>query len=423
MIRSIKQTGCDSFITLHLVVLPDSVILNKFLCPGYSFNFNGTIINIPGTYRDTLINQLGCDSIVILHLKNGITSSSNLVATVCSNYPFQIGNKFYNQNGIYFDTLTNYLGCDSFITLQLTVNPVSNSTLQKSICKNNPYYFHKLWLNVTGVYFDTLSNYLGCDSIISLNLKVSDTSLTILQSTICNHQSLNFHHQSLTKSGIYFDTLKNQSGCDSILQLQLTVIPSSSVIINESVCSNKPYQFNKKLIDSSGVYYDTMQNYRGCDSIITLQLRMYPQHPIVKNVLGRLTAYGSGYDKVTWINCDNKKPLSTANPYDVNESGNYAVVVEQDNCNDTSDCEYIDIDCNLIAMPNPAKDDIQVEIKCGDKSFHIELTDVLGRKLFQDDIKYQDKFTLYRNGLSSGIYFVFLYNEHHVKMVQKVVWE
>jgi len=83
----------------------------------------------------------------------------------------------------------------------------------------------------------------------------------------------------------------------------------------------------------------------------------------------------------------------------------------------------VDIDCHLLATPNPAKDNIHIKIKCGDKAFHLVLTDVLGRALIKQEIKNQDELELLRNGLAAGIYFLYLYNEHDVKMVQKMVWE
>ena len=150
---------------------------------------------------------------------------------------------------------------------------------------------------------------------------------------------------------------------------------------------------------------------------------MYPEHPRVTNVLGKLTAFGSGYDQLYWLNCDTKSFVSSANPYDVNESGNYAVVVKQGNCSDTSACINVDISCYLEATPNPAKDEMTIKIKCGDKAFHVLLTDVLGRTLMYDEIENVGQFTLYRNRLPSGIYFLYLSNKHFVEMVKKVMWE
>jgi len=65
------------------------------------------------------------------------------------------------------------VGCDSIITLNLTVRPVSSSSITQSICQGNSYQFGGLLRNTSGVYLDTIANSLGCDSIVTLNLTVN----------------------------------------------------------------------------------------------------------------------------------------------------------------------------------------------------------------------------------------------------------
>ena len=69
--------------------------------------------------------------------------------------------------------MQNYLGCDSIITLHLTVNPISTNILNQSICAGDAYVFNGHSLTVGGTYKDTLQNYLGCDSITTLTLTVN----------------------------------------------------------------------------------------------------------------------------------------------------------------------------------------------------------------------------------------------------------
>ena len=416
--------GCDSILTLHLNVKQVShKTISSSICSNHTYLFNGHALNTAGTYYDTLTNYVGCDSFITLYLSIKPVSNKTINQTICANHPYTFNGHALSSSGTYRDTLVNHFGCDSFITLHLTVKPISTANVNNTICKNNPYYFNQHWLDSSGLYKDTLVNYAGCDSFISLQLVVKPISITNSQSSICGNQTYSFHHQLLNHSGVYHDTLQNYLGCDSTVILHLQVNISSSSNVTESVCSNRPYHFNHLYLDSSGIFHDTIPNYSGCDSTITLNLTMYPEHPRVTNVLGKLTAFGSGYDHLYWMNCYTKSFVSSANPYDVNESGNYAVVVTQGNCSDTSACINVDISCYLEATPNPAKDEMTIKIKCGDKAFHVLLTDVLGRTLMYDEIENVGQFTLYRNRLPSGIYFLYLSNKHFVEMVKKVMWE
>lgn len=61
---------CDSIITLYLSVTPTlyADAVEKTICPGESFTWNGKDYNRAGLYIDTLLSSLGCDSIETLVL-------------------------------------------------------------------------------------------------------------------------------------------------------------------------------------------------------------------------------------------------------------------------------------------------------------------------------------------------------------------
>jgi len=71
------------------------------------------------------------------------------------------------------------VGCDSVITLNLTVNQPSNAVIADTICAGASYVFNGLSIGTSGVYSDTLLNYVGCDSIVTLNLHVSSCTFSI----------------------------------------------------------------------------------------------------------------------------------------------------------------------------------------------------------------------------------------------------
>ena len=92
--------------------------------------------------------------------------------TICSGEFFVVGSSIYDSTGVYVDTLTSLLGCDSIITTNLTVLTISGGTVinNQTICfgdsivvGNNIYYDD-------GVYSDTLQDVNGCDSIIITTL-------------------------------------------------------------------------------------------------------------------------------------------------------------------------------------------------------------------------------------------------------------
>lgn len=103
---------------------------------------------------------------------SGCASSSTLNITNCG--PYTLNAQTYNTSGNYTQILPNgnYLGCDSTINLNLIVNQPSTSTLTVTNC--GPYTLNAQTYNSTGIYTQTLvgDNYVGCDSTITLNLTV-----------------------------------------------------------------------------------------------------------------------------------------------------------------------------------------------------------------------------------------------------------
>ena len=238
--------------------------------------FNGVSLNTSGVYRDTLVNAIGCDSFLVLNLTVNDTTKKDSFLTVCKNknYPIIFNGVSLIASGTYKDTLTNVKGCDSFVYLHLIVNDVSTSILLDTTCKNYPKLFNGSLLNVSGLYRDTLVNSKGCDSFIFYSLFVKDTSKFDSFYTICKKQSVVFNGVSLNTSGIYRDTLVNAIGCDSFLVLHLTVNEATKKDSFLTICKNKNYPviFNGQILNTSGVYQDTLVNSKGCDSFLFLIL-------------------------------------------------------------------------------------------------------------------------------------------------------
>ena len=121
--------------------------------------------------------------------------------------------------------------------------------------------------------------------------------------------------------------------------------------------------------DSTGIYYDTLLNVLGCDSVLVIDL-------VVSDVNVDVTvsgdtlfseSFGSTYQ---WIDCDSNVSIigETNQSYIPTLSGNYALVVTGiDGCSDTSSCVIIDfldapslVKIDLQFIPNPTSGVLKV---------------------------------------------------------------
>jgi len=273
--QAVFQTAfdCDSTVTLNLEVLPvDLTELAESICLGESVTFQGDVLTLPGTYTATLQNAAGCDSTVSLTLTVFPLSASSLSATICQGETFPFNGTNLTQAGIYSVTLSNQYGCDSVVNLNLIVNPVSSGTASRAICLGDTLEFDGQPLTQPGTYFATFQNTLGCDSIVSLNLSVLPATADTVQAAVCQGKSYVFQSDTLNQAGNYTTLLQNAAGCDSTLTLRLQVLPVYQTPLSAQICTGQSYPFDGKQLNTAGTYTAKLQSAAGCDSTVTLTL-------------------------------------------------------------------------------------------------------------------------------------------------------
>ena len=270
--------GCDSLITFNLSVIPvetstDSIEICESLLP---FNWNGNNYTAAGNYSLTLTGSSGCDSIAVLHLSVIPAAPGSTSVSVCSNQlPFAWNGNSYTAGGSYPVTLTSGTGCDSLATLHLTVNDIALTTVSLTICHNQlPYNWNGQACAAAGTYSSTFTGSNGCDSVVTLNLSVSSTVTGYTVISVCADQlPYMWNGNAYQSGGTYSITLTGSGGCDSVAVLQLTVNNASASTTDVTVCSSAlPYTWNGNQYTGSGTYTAELMNASGCDSTAVLHL-------------------------------------------------------------------------------------------------------------------------------------------------------
>ncbi len=175
------------------------------------------------TYKAVALLSNGCRDTAFVTVVVKPISQNQITQTLCFGQTTIFKGETLTQSGIYRDTLTNVLGCDSIITLNFLVKPKAEKLINAGICNGQSYTFKGKQINLPGKYYDTLTTILGCDSFIVLNLSVNNFVIGEASIAICQGQSYNFNGRQLTQAGQYVDTLVSVAGCDSILTLSLAV--------------------------------------------------------------------------------------------------------------------------------------------------------------------------------------------------------
>lgn len=169
------MAGCDSTIVLHLTIHASSkTIDNIHACDSFLWDQNGNLYLASTTDSVHYSSIGGCDSAFLLQLTVSPSYHSLLDTTLCSCYRWPVTDSLYCHNTQQSLPMTTSEGCDSTLSLRLTILPTDTIHLADTLCHGTTLVWHHLLCDHSGIYqFDTINRY-GCDSIVLLQLEVTN---------------------------------------------------------------------------------------------------------------------------------------------------------------------------------------------------------------------------------------------------------
>lgn len=191
-----------------------------------------------------------------------------------------------------------------------------------------------------------------------------------------------------------------------------------------SICEGEDYQASTLLLSEAGSYNVSYLTSEGCDSIVQLQLTVNPipdNTILLEDFTLSASQAGASYQ---WLNCADNQPIPFQNEqsYTPDENGAYAVQVTLNECVNTSECINVELTDvkdiaaeNLGVYPNPSNGDFQMVLNVGDE---VSFYNGAGALVFQQSILQSgvNRFHLDR----VGIYQVVI-NRDGNTMVKKIV--
>lgn len=245
-------------------------------CQGQTYSLGKSVYNTAGTYKDTIVEN-GCLKIVQTTLSFLTASLDTIKRSLCYGDTIYIRGKAVSQSGIYYDSLINRFGCDSVLMFDIKVLAATPSTtsLYDTICLGESRVFNNQTLTSSGTYVAKYTNVLGCDSTVTFYLTVITPVIISRNISICSGDTFKIDTFKFTKTGKYNISYKSGKNCDSTIEVNLIVNPSYFFSSKASTCLGKSVTFFGQNYSISGLYYKTFQTSNGCDSIYEMDLHIY----------------------------------------------------------------------------------------------------------------------------------------------------
>lgn len=412
-----NKAGCDSIITVNLTIKKStSSNLKIKSCTNYKSPSGKYTWNTTGQYEDTIKNKIGCDSLITINLTMGKANANTIAVKGCDRYVSPSKKRTWTISGQYKDTIINSTGCDSVLTINLTMGKSTASTINPKACNGYKSPSGKsVWVN-SGTYLDTIMNRAGCDSLITIKLTINKKTFSQIGPKSCNQYTSPSGKYTFNVSNSFFDTIPNKAGCDSIILIDLIINTKTNKTISQTVCKRLVSPSGKHVYTVSGKYFDTTVNRKGCDSIITINLTVNSVNTIVTQNKTKLTAASVG-GFYQWLDCNNNYvPISGEinQTYTVTAIGKYAVKVTEGLCTDTSVCiniptlsiEKSGFTNYLSVFPNPAAGQFTMSSAIPLNNATIKIINTLGEIVFQKNNVDGTRLNLDISNHSNGIYFI-----------------
>ena len=290
-----NAAGCDSTVTLNLTV-NHSTTGDTAAVACDSFEWYGVTYTETPAVAPTHVftNAAGCDSTVTLNLTVNHSNSGDTAAVACDSFEWY--GVTYTETPAVAPThvFTNAAGCDSTVTLTLVVNHSNSGDTAAVACDSFEWYGVTYTETPAVAPTHVFTNAAGCDSTVTLTLIVNHSNTGDTVAVACD--SFEWYGVTYTETPAVTPThvFTNAAGCDSTVTLNLTV--NHSTVGDTAATAVDSFEWYGVTYTESGDYTYTTTNAAGCDSTVTLTVTI------------------THYDSVTVVLSVNDASMGTTNP-------------------------------------------------------------------------------------------------------------
>ena len=335
-----NHLGCDSVVTLHLTINHSNTgDTTAVKCDNFTWH-GTTYTTTPATSPTyTHANHLGCDSIVTLHLTINHSNTGDTTAVKCDNFTWHGTTYTTTPATSPTYTHTNAAGCDSVVTLHLTVNHSNTGDTTAVECDQFTWHGTTYTTTPTLAPTYTYTNRLGCDSVVTLHLTINHSSTGDTTAAVCDNFTWHGTTYTTTPTTAPTYTHINAAGCDSIVTLHLTVNHSNTGDTTATACDNFTWHGNTYTTTPTTAPTYTHTNAAGCDSVVTLHLTI--NHSNIGDT------FAVKCDNFTWYGTTYTATPATAPTYThTNATGCDSVVTLHLTINHSNTGDTTAVECN-----------------------------------------------------------------------------
>ncbi len=397
------SAGCDSTVNLALTVNPKKVTdIVRVICEGESVTVGTEVFTANGDYTTHLQTSAGCDSTVNLALTVNPKKVTDISREICEGESVTVGTDVFTANGNYTTHLQTSKGCDSTVNLALTVNPKKVTDISRIICEGESVTVGTDVFTANGDYTTHLQTSAGCDSTVNLALTVNPKKVTDIVRVICEGESVTVGTEVFTANGNYTTHLQTSKGCDSTVNLALTVNPKKVTDISIIICEGQSVTVGTDIFTANGNYTTHLQTSAGCDSTVNLALTVnqVPSTPAITQsndtLYSNVIIAGASY---YWYKAAVLVATTTVPYYKFASQGTYTLKITNSDCESPLSASFNTVstgiknnklDVIFSVVPNPNNGQFVLKITAAkNETYQILMYNVAGQEIRKEEMSLQ----------------------------------
>lgn len=217
----------------------------------------------------------------------------------------------------------------------------------------------------------------------------------------------------------------------SLGKRDLYTLRLSSCLLNSSLSLNecKYFKYGGRIFDSSEVYEVLIAGKNGCDSLVTVSLTVKTVNDTITTAGSVISAKSTAATSYQWVNGPSYSAIAgaTSASYTATATGNYALIITEKGCTDTSDCMNViglgikDATNGLAVSvyPNPSKGVFHIQFAQSTQA-KVAISSMEGRLLEQSSMD-GTEYKIDLSNLSSGVYFLNISTKDGVQKTIKLL--
>jgi len=274
------QYNCDSTVNYFLIVLEEinPTTIDTFLCAGecYEPPYVGSNKLCTTNFSEEVYQSIdGCDSLVFINvvIERDLTNKSK--RTICVGDCITIGDSLICESGQYDILLLSSTNCDSLVSVDLTVSDEIIYEVREIICEGEEFEKEDTILTTAGQYEFYYESFFGCDSTVIIDLVVGEETFGRVSQDLCigeQFEVMDGKGSIIRAGGDYNFVFSSILGCDSVVTFSVTQIDTISVNLSDTICAGDSLMLGNFAISTAGKSRIVLTSAENCDSIINLDL-------------------------------------------------------------------------------------------------------------------------------------------------------